>query len=251
MALVVGSLVSSKSFLGDYYVSKALIAGQVVIRDTALTGLGEVTDPGSTSSAANVMGVTIDAATSVTSPTKEPGTLLVNTSGLENIVKLNVDPHAIYRFQLSASTVSGVALNAVSPANILTVTVADTVAPFATITAGAPVGTASDMSGGLIKGRTGNNAGSIRKLISKVDSTSVTVGIGFLNATAVGDTFIRTPFSRQVIAMLMTTDFTQANSIPTDATTGAVFRVVNVIIDEQNSLAWVDVVSASHFYIKS
>jgi len=77
------------------------------------------------------------------------------------------------------------------------------------------------------------------------------VGIAFLNAIAVGDVYIRLPYSRACITMQLTnTDFIQANGAIAFGT-GASFRTVNVVIDEQNSVAYVDVICALHFMNKN
>lgn len=245
MATAVGTLVGSKAFLMDFYNSGALVAGQVVVREATASNKGEATNPSSTTSVTDMLGVLIDAAASVNTPTREPGTLLFATTGLENIARLDANPFAIYRFQVAGTAVTGSALTASSPAQILTNTTLS--AGGTVITGGAPISTI-DMSGGLIKGRTGNNAGSIRKLVSQVNSVSVTVTTAFLNPIAVGDTYIRLPYSRAAVAMQLTdTNYIQANGAVAFAT-GASFRVVNVIIDEQNSTAFVDVIAALHFY---
>jgi len=108
------------------------------------------------------------------------------------------------------------------------------------------VGTVS-MAGGLLKGRTGANAGAMRKITAHSNNTSTTVGMGFVNALGVGDTFIRLPWSRAVPVVSLTTNFVEANAI--EATnTGSDLRVVNVKIDELNDQAWVDVILGMAFY---
>jgi hypothetical protein len=248
MATAVGQLVGSKSFLMDFYNSAALVAGQVVVREATASNIGEATNPSSTTSVTDMLGVLVDAASSNAAPTKEPGTLLFATTGLENIARLDVNPFAIYRFQIAGTAVTGTALTAVSPAQILTNTTLS--AGGTVVTGGAPISTI-DMSGGLIKGKSGNNAGSVRKMVTQVNSVSVTVGIAFVNPVAVSDVYIRVPYSRACITIQLTnTDFIQANGAIAFGT-GAAFRVVNVIIDEQNSVAFVDAIAALHFYNKN
>ncbi len=247
MASVVGSFSGGKSFLADYFASAALTAGQVAVREATASNIGEATNPSSTTSVTDVVGVLLDQATSNTAPTKEPGLLLVvTTGGLENIVRVDSNPLAIFRFIVSGGTADNTALPTAAPANILTNTVLSSGGTVIT----ALVGTV-DMSGGLIKGRTGNNAGSIRKMVSQIASTSTTVGIAFVNAIAVNDTFIRVPFSRVAVAMTLTTPFDQANGNVAFSTSTAKFRVVNVNIDEQNSIVTVDVIATLHFYNKN
>ncbi len=247
MANAVGQLVGGKTFLLDLYNSAALVAGQVVVREATASNKGEATNPSSTTSVTDMYGVATDAASSANAPTKEPGTLLFATTGLENLVRVDASPYTIYRFAISGTSVDGAALVATNPAQILTNTTLS--AGGTVVTGGAPVGTI-DMSGGLIKGRTGNNAGSVRKMVSQVNSVSVTVTTAFLNPIAVGDTYIRVPYSRACITVQLCAAFVGANGAIAYGT-GASFRVVNVIIDEQNSQAFVDVISALHFYNKN
>jgi len=258
MAYVVGSLVGEKGFLADFFVSAAVVVGQVLVREPTNTNRGEVADPVGTGSGGltdvvDMMGVAQDAATSVESPTVEPGRLLqVPAGGLENLVRVEINPFAIYQFQIAGGTVAGTVLQpaTATPANILSNDTLDDAAPFGLVTETA-VGTIS-MIGGLLKGRTGNNAGALRKLTGHVNNTSTTVGMGFVNQLAVGDTFIRVPYSREVTGMQMTTNFAQANGIIAAMTaapgTLGPWRVVDVIIDEQRDLAWVNVVTLDHYF---
>lgn len=258
MAYVVGSLVGEKTFLMDFFVSAAVVVGQVLVRETTGANRGEVADPVSTGATGladivDMVGVAQDAATSVASPTVEPGRLLqVAAGGLENLVRVVANPFAIYRFQISGGATVNTALAPATstPANILSNDTLDNTAPFGLITDTA-VGTIS-MVGGLLKGRTGNNNGSIRKITAHTNNVSTTVGMGFLNSIAVSDTYIRVPYSRESTGMQMTTDFTQANGviaamIAAPGTLGP-WRVVEVIIDEVRDLAWVDVISLDHLY---
>lgn len=255
MARAIGSLVGSKDFLMDFFVSAAVLASQLLVREPTVTQLGEVHDPAGTGSGGatdviDVVGTATDSATSQTSPTMPPGTLLqVAAGGLENIVRVEANPFAIYRFKIAGGATSGTALATANPANVITISTADASVPYATLTCAGTTGNPGtiNMSGGLVKGRTGNNVGQMRKLISQVNSTSCTVGIGFLAATAVGDTFIRVPYSRAVAYIQMTSDFTEANGIISIGTLGAL-RVVNVEVDEQRDIAFVDVVAGDHWY---
>lgn len=258
MARAVGSLVGSKDFLLDFFVSAAVVAAQLLVREPTVSAVGEVHDPTGTGSGGvtdtvDVMGTSTDAATSNTSPTTNPGTLLqVAAGGLENLVRVECNPFAIYRFPVWGGATAGTALalgTGSAAGNIITISTADASAPYATLTAAGTsgnVGTIS-MSGGLVKGRTGNNVGQVRKLISQVNSTSCTVGIGFLYATAVGDTFIRMPYSRAISTCQMTTDFTGMNGLIAVGSLGAL-RVVNVEIDETRDVAYVDVLAGDHFF---
>ena len=251
MATVESSLIAGHGYIADFFVPAAVVAGQVLIREATATDVGEVADPASVTSVIAMVGVAQNAATSDTTPTADPrydlgGNLLFVANSLENLVRVEINPLAVYRFPISGAAAAGTVLvvTTTTPAHILT---NDTLAaaPGALITETA-VGTIN-MAGGLVKGRTGNNIGQIRKINAHTDSVSETAGIGFINAIAVNDTFIRVPYSRMVAAMQLTTNFVEANGIIATGT-GALFRVVRVFIDEQNDLASVHVVHAGHFY---
>ena len=263
MAITVRSLTGETGFLLDFFVSAAVVAGQVLVREATASNTGEVADPVGTGSGGltdvvDVVGLAQDAATLDTTPATDPrydygGRLLqVAAGGLENLVRVEVNPFAVYRFPVSGAAAAGTVLvvTTTTPAHILTNDTADTTAPFGLITETA-VGTVS-MVGGLIKGRTGNNAGAIRKMTSQVNSVSVTVAMGFINSIAVDNTFIRVPYSREVTGMQMTTNFVEANGIIPSMTaapgTLGPWRVVAVHIDEVRDLAYVDCICLDHYY---
>lgn len=242
MGAVIGTLVGAKDFGLDYLPSAAVIAGQLLVRVVTQTDTGEVRDPASTTSILDVAGIAAEAATYNTTPTAEP-----NNITQANLVRVLCNPFAIYRFKIAGGTTSGTALqpSTATPANVLVNDTADNSAPYTVITDTA-VGTI-DMTGGIIKGRTGNNVGGMRKMTVNTANTSATVGIGFLNSIAAGDSFIRVPFSRASTQLTLTTDYTEANGIVAFAN-GGTFRVVNVIINEQLDVAYVDVISADHLF---
>lgn len=263
MAHVVGSLVGSLGYPVDFFVSAAVVARQVLVREATAANVGEVADPagngsGGLTDVVDMVGVAMDAATSQTSPTVDPrygygGALLnVAAGGLENLVRVEINPFAVYRFPISGSATAGTVLvvTTTTPAHILTQDTADTTAPFGLI-AETAVGTIS-MVGGLLKGRTGNNAGAIRKITAHTNSVSTTCAMGFINSIPVNDTFIRVPYSREVTGMQMTTNFVEANGIIAAMTaapgTLGPWRVVGVSINEERDTAYVDVICLDHLY---
>lgn len=251
MAVAVRCLTGGTGFLMDFFVSAAVVAGQALVIETTASNMGEVMNPGSVTSAADMVGIAQEAATSNGSLTVDPrydlgGKLLnVAAGGLENLVRVEVDPFMVYRFPIAGGATAGTALApaTATPANILSNDTADTSAPYGLITDTA-VGTIS-MVGGLVKGRTGNNVGQIRLLTAHSNSTSTTTAMSFVNTIAAGDTFIRVPYSRRGQAMQFTTNFVEANGVIATGT-GAAFAVVAVHIDEQLGVAYVDVVSRDH-----
>src|SRR3990167_2461133 len=263
MASVVGSLVGEKGYLADFFVSAAVVARQVLVREATASNTGEVADPAGTGSGGltdvvDMVGIAQDAATQDTTPATDPrydygGRMLQEAAGgLENLVRVEINPFAIYRFPISGAATAGTVLvgTTTTPAHILTQDTADTTAPFGLITETA-VGTIS-MVGGLLKGRTGNNAGAIRKITAHSNNTSTTCAMGFINSIPVNDTFIRVPYSREVTGMQMTTNFVEANGIIAAMTaapgTLGPWRVVAVHINEVRDLAYVDVVCLDHMF---
>ncbi len=248
MGSVVGGMAGSKSFLTEYLIDATVVRGQALMASVTAGDNGEAITVTTTASA-NMLGLAEDASLLDTTPAQEPGRLLVVAAGgLENLVRIDVNPLAIYRFAVSGSSVAGTALvvSTTTPANILSNDTADTTAPFSVITDTA-VGTIT-MAGGLIKGRGGNNTGAVRTMNAQSDNVSTTVGIGFVNSIAVGDTFIRTYLSRKTLLVDLCAELTEVDGILEAGVPANTFRVLNVIIDEERDLAWVDVLSGDHMF---
>ena len=238
MAMPIGSLVGHKSPAMNFLASAALVAGQVVVREATASNTGEAATAASTTSVVNMLGVVVDAVTYTATPTVEPSEVTQ-----QNIARLVAGPFEVYRFKIAGGATSGTALATTAPANILTNTLASA---GGTLITAAGVGSVS-MVGGLVKGRSGGNVGAIRKITVHTGTASNTVGHAFTAAIGVNDTFIRVPYSRSVIDMQLTTNFVEANGIIATGT-GATFRVVSVIIDEQRDIAYVDVISMDHYF---
>lgn len=246
MAQVVGELVGAKSFYSDFFASAALAAGIPVLADISASTVGEA-KTSTTTSFADALGVTTDAVTVSGSavPATEP---IPNVSfNQQDLVRVIANPFQIVRFRISGTATDGAALATAAPAQILTNTVADSSSPYATITA--LVGTVTH-AGGLVKGRTGSNVGAIRKLNAHTNSVSTVASLSFMNPILVGDTFIRVPFSRNVNGMTLTTLLKEARGdIAAEVADGtAAARVVNVIIDEVNDQAFVDICFSDHWF---
>jgi hypothetical protein len=227
----------------DFFIGATTTAGGAVVRAIAAASHAEIEDPADVNSLDLAIGVTPEAVTYNATPTTEPA---VKGFTIENMARVMCSPHAIWRFPASGGTASGTVLqpSTATPANILSNDNADTGTP--DLVTDAAVGTI-DMVGGLLKGRTGNNTGAIRRISVHSDNTSTTAGIDFINDIAAGDTFIRVPWSRAVVEMEMTTDFVEANAIEQTADGNASVGVVHVHIDEQNDTAYVEVVFADHW----
>lgn len=247
MALVVGELVGGKSFYTDFLASAALAAGIPVLADISASTVGEA-KTATTTSLVDALGITTDAVTVSGSSTPATEPIPDVSFSQQDLVRVIANPFQIVRFRIAGTATDGAALATTAPAQVLTNGTADTSAPYATITSTA-VGTVT-CAGGLIKGRTGANVAAIRKLNAHTNNVSTVVSLGFLFPIAVGDTFIRVPFSRNVNGVTLTTLLKEARGdIAAEVAdgTGAV-RVVNVIIDEVNDQAYVDVMFSDHWF---
>ncbi len=137
------------------FIAATTVAGAVYLRHTGTNVAGEVTIA-TTTGAADLMGIAAEAVTYSTTqadfdgyPQEEEGT-----------VAMICDPYQIIAMRVSGGTTAGTALNSTAPANILTNTSADTTGLIVTA---AEVGTISH-AGGILIGRTGANAGLVRRI---------------------------------------------------------------------------------------
>ena len=128
-------------------------------------------------SAANMVGMNLDTAVFGT---------VQNADGSDPaaIVKVIVNPDAVYRIQLSGSATSGTALTAQTE-NTGSAT-------GLVVTTGFDYNT-NDVDEGTIWGLAGANQGIARKITSTT-TTSATVTVAFPQDIAVGDTFLHVPF---------------------------------------------------------
>lgn len=223
-----------------YHIEATVIAGQVLIRNAAQNTAGEVENP-TTTAAADVVGLAGEAVTYSTTQSVYDGFPNGGSMGEEGTVEIFHDPFAVYDFPVAGGATAGTALATTAPANILTNTSADTTG--LTVTA-AEVGTVS-FAGGLIKGRTGNNAGITRRISAHTNSTSTAVTVPFPRTIAVNDTFIRVPWDKTTQTVQLTSTFIEANGIIVFAT-GAPFLVTDVKIDIVNDTAVVRAIAADH-----
>ena len=227
--------------MGRYHIEATVVSGQVVIANATAASAGEVENP-TTTAAADYMGITTEAVTYSTTQADFDGFPSYRASSEEGTVGLIVDPLQVVAFNISGGATSGTALATGTPANILVEESGD--ATGLTITEGA-VGTVS-MVGGLVMGRTGNNAGIVKRLTAHTNSTSTAVTVPFPRTIASADTFIRVPFSKSIDNVQLTSDFTEANGIIATGT-GAPFGVVDVDFDIINDEAIVYAVALDAF----
>lgn len=231
-----------------YRVSENITEGQVVMRDDdANFGAGgdiEITD--SATAALNNLGCALDSATYTTTQA---------TDMVEGVVRLCQNPFAVYEFRISGNGTTGTALVAATttPSNIFVNDTASTSGLTLTETATGAI----DRRGYILKGRTGANAGVMRKITGHTDSTSNTVTVPFPNDIQVNDSFICAGVGHQILQLSLTaTAGSPAATYPTmsevDGTTGSdqtgmPVNIVDFVIDEMADTAVVYCLMRTHW----
>jgi hypothetical protein len=175
---------------------------------------------GTTTSAANLVGVNLDA--SGTYQTAQQS----DNSDPERTVAVIINPDAVWRARLSGGATEGtaLALQAVSSA----------------ATDGLAVTTGAEWSNptfdeGYVWGYDGSNAGIARKITS-VSGTAGTVTVAFPFDTAVGDNFLRAPFTpMQTVTAQLTTLLTEVDASIAVGTGGAWIPVELVLKDQTDN----------------
>ena len=205
---VIGLLSGGAPVLKKYQVAATAIAGVPLLTPAGNgAGLAACT----TTSAADMVGVTLDAATYTT--TQGSG-----ANSAERLITIVINPDAILRMKMSggATADTALALQAVTTAS----------------SGGTAVTTAAEWSNptfdeGVTWGYDGANVGQFRKVTS-VSSTAGTVTVPFDFGTVVGDNFLRAPYwPMQTITVQLGTIFTQADA-SIAVGTGAEFRVIDL-----------------------
>ena len=222
-------------FYSDYKVDATTVAGVLGIRSAVTNSAGEVVDA-TTTAALDALGIYSEAVTYTATPTGPLG------ATPEGIVRIITHPFAVIEWEI-AGTAAGAALATASPANRLVEESGDTTNDTVTDDA---VGTIS-MAGGLIKGRTGANAGQLRRISVHTNNVSTEVEVDFVNDIAVGDSFIRVPQSKAGIAAQLTTDLTEVDGVIATGT-GIPMMIYDVVIDESRDIAWLYGVLRTHYY---
>lgn len=210
-------------FRARFTIGATSVAGQPMMRSTNQALAGEVI-PVTTTSATDFVGIALDATTYVTAQGTHDGFPGYQQSGEEGTVGITFDPLQVVKLRASGSATTGTALGA---AVVVTTTGASTTGLVITSTG---IGTA-DRSGGLICGRTGANAGIVRKQTTFNSGADTNVVVPFPYDIATGDTFLVCPWSKNVLAVQFTaTDFLEADALIATGT-GAEMAVVGVEFD--------------------
>lgn len=201
---------NSTPVMKKYQVAATAAAG-VPLLIPAAGGAGLATS--TTTSAANMVGVTLDSATYVTAQQTD------GTSA-EREVTMIVNPDAVWRIKMSGGATEDTALT------LYDVTTAST--DGLTITTG-DAWNSPTYDEGVVWGYDGANAGSFRKITS-VGATAGTVTVAFDQDTVVGDNFLRAPYwPCQGTTIQLTTNLTQADA-SIAVGTGAAFVPVELYL---------------------
>lgn len=171
-----------------------------------------------TTGAADMVGVNLDSATYVTAQQTD------GTSA-ERQLTLIVSPDAVWKMKMSGGSTENTALA------LQTETTGSTTGLL--ITTGAEWSNPT-YDEGFVWGYDGANAGQARKITS-VNTTSGTVTVAFDQDIAIGDNFLRCPYSPiQGITIQLTTLLTQANAAIAVGT-GAGFKTVELILNDASN----------------
>lgn len=219
----------------DLKISATMVQDQAVNAEVADTGGGYITDP-TTTSLLDFVGSCMGAAP------RNPeaggaGTLTFSSTqgDTEGLVRVCINPDAIYRARMSGGATAGTALQTVTndTANAAgtTVTAADT--PDA------------DMDDGTCWCITGGNAGLSRRVTTYTPNTSWVVTVPFPRTIGVNDTFHVSPYSPYVtVAIQLTSNFVDADASIAFGTGGNA-RVLELILQAASD-SYVHFVARDH-----
>ena len=228
---VIGLLCGGAPVLKKYQIAATTIAGiPLMTPASSAGGLAAAT----TTSAADMVGVTLDSATYTTTQ----GT---GASSAERLVTVVINPDAIIKIKMSGGATEDTAL---ALQEVTTASSGGTA-----VTTAASWTSAVEYDEGVTWGYDGANIGQFRK-ITATSSTAGTVVIPFDYGTVVGDNFLRAPYwPMGTINVQLSTLLTQANAI-ISVGTGAEFRVIDLdlkdVSDSGRTNSFVIVVPGDH-----
>lgn len=197
---------------------------------------------GTTTSAVDLVGFSLDAGLDKTGLAQSTYTTTQGTgaNSAERMVTLIINPDAAWRLLMSGGATENTALS--------TQTVTSASGGGTAVTTGA-TWTGTEFDEGYVWGLAGANAGAARKITS-TSATAGTVTIPFDYAVAVGDTFLRCPYTpMQGTKIQLTTNLYQADA-SIAVGTGGDFRPIELILrdgtDAGATNSFVVAVSNSH-----
>lgn len=187
---------STDFHLLDFKISATVAQDQALIAEVADTGGGNV-KLATTTSLVDMVGTVVGAAGG--------GSLTYSTvqGDTEGLVRVVINPDAIFRARMSGGATAGTALQTVTTTGAsavgTTVTAADT--------------QENDMDDGMCWGLSGANVGLSRRITTFTANTSWVVTVPFPRGIVVGDTFTACPYSPfTTIAIQLTSDFKEADA---------------------------------------
>lgn len=174
--------------------------------------------PCSTTTAADVVGISNDTATYVTAQQTD------GTSA-NRVISVVVNPLGVYRYLMSGGATEGTALTqydvSTASSDGLTITTGDD-------------WTSPQFDEGAIWGFDGANSGQLRK-ITTTSSTAAAVTVAFDYDTVVGDNFLRAPYwpaDATALTLQFTTNLYQANAAIAVGT-GAAVNIVELMVQDK------------------
>lgn len=227
---------------GYYLIGADIASGVPVMRTTAVNTAAEII-PVTTTSAANCLGLNIDAETYVSTQATLAAVAQAFPMNTANHARILRDPFAIFSFNVAGSGTSGADL-----AGTACVVENTSASAGGTLITGA-VG-AVDRSGGYAMGLSGANKGIYRRISAWVSDTSATVAPAFPSAIAVGDEFVIVPISKASQALTLTSDFKEVSGVAA-VNAGGAWNVVRLWFDlkeEDNPVVTVDAMAGDHFF---
>lgn len=212
---VSGLLCGGAPVIKKYQVDATVVAGVPALIDTTTqAGLNAAT----TTSLADAVGITLDAATYST--TQGSG-----SSSAEALVSIVINPDAIVRARFSGSATSGTAL---TTRDVTTASSGGTA-----ITTGDAWNSPETVDGWAV-GYTGANVGQGRKITSS-SATAATVLIPFDYATVVGDEFIWVPVAPHTLdTVTLTSDLTEVRQDVAVATNTGTFACIDLDLKDSS-----------------
>lgn len=172
---------------------------------------------GTTTSAGDMVGITLDTATKVTAQQTSPETA-------ERTILVDIRPDAVISCKMSGTTAAGGA--------IPTVAITQATTNGLDVTTTGTSWTSTSYLYGSAFCYSGRNAGQLRKT-SAVDGNSATVYVAFEADHQIGDEFFQIPFSPMDVDSASITLCTELNevrlNIAIQASTGAEFNIVEIL----------------------
>ena len=210
-------LYGGAAYRGQYQVGVTHSVAGIPTLQVAAAGSGLAI--GTVTSAADLVGITLDTATYVTAQQTD------GTSA-ERLVTVDIRPDIVVSSRISGTTASGGAIST----DVITTATTD----------GLDVTTATDWTStsydeGTVFGYTGANAGQIRKITS-VSSTAATVTVAFDNDHQVGDQFLRFPFAVMDVgspSVTLTTELNEVRQNLAISSSAAEFVVTEILAQDQ------------------